>query len=338
MAKDAWWDNRTYRDYYEDVGKHALLTSKEEYDLLMRYRSCSLCKQIIPSYVILKYCPQCGEAIPDSSSRIYTCKTCEFKFDIQSTPTYCPICGCPRDNDAKHRLVEANLRFVVRRAKSLTNNPEYLSRLISAGNVGLMVAVDKFKVERQTRFLTYADWWVRKEMLDEIRNAGLVHIPTHRQKAFLKEQKLGAYVCKNCGLHTDHPDYDEFLPTCTDKVKGHNFSLPLFDSAAMTSPVSVNTTSLILVDGKENIESCVLDEHMAATVRSVLRGISIRERDRYIVMGYFNVPAGERKAEESKSLLQLASVSGITPERVRQIKEQVLKLFKKELLRQNVSV
>jgi RNA polymerase primary sigma factor len=335
MSTDAWWDNRTYKDYYDDVGKHGLLSPTEEHALLLRYRSCPLCKEVIPPFRILKYCPQCGEDIPKGASRIYTCKPCEFKFDLQSVPNHCPKCGSQRDLEAKHKLVEANLRFVVRRAKTLTTNPEYLSRLISAGNVGLMVAVDKFSLDRSTRFLTYADWWIRKEMLDEIRNSNLVHIPTHRQKVFLKEQKFGAYKCKNCGMHTEHPDYDEFLPRCA-KNKEHDFELPLYDSAAMTAPVSVDTPNLPLPDNKENVESCVLDEHMATTLRDILRHLNIRERDRFIVMGYFNVPEGARKAEEPKSLLQLSAVSGITPERVRQIKEQVLKLFKKELIRNNV--
>lgn len=335
MSTDAWWDNRTYKDYYDDVGKHGLLSPTEEHTLLMRYRSCPLCKEVIPPFVILKYCPQCGEDIPKGASRIYTCKPCEFKFDLQSVPNHCPNCGSQRDLEAKHRLVEANLRFVVRRAKTLTTNPEYLSRLISAGNVGLMVAVDKFSLDRSTRFLTYADWWIRKEMLDEIRNSNLVHIPTHRQKVFLKEQKFGMYKCKNCGMHTDHPHYDEFLTSCA-KNKEHDFELPIYDSAAMTAPVSVDTPNLSIPDNKENVETGVLDDHMATTLRDVLRQLNIRERDRFIVMGYFNVPEGARKAEEPKSLLQLSAVSGITPERVRQIKEQVLKLFKKELIRNNV--
>lgn len=337
MTTDAWWNNRTYKDYYDDVGKHRLLSSTEEYSLLMRYRSCSHCKQVIPPFVLLQYCPQCGDEIPKGSSRIYTCKSCEFKFDLQSVPNHCPQCGNARDIQAKHRLVEANLRFVVRRAKTLTTNPEYLSRLISAGNVGLMVAVDKFSIDRSTRFLTYADWWIRKEMLDEIRNSNLVHIPTHRQKVFLKEQKFGSYQCKHCKVHTDHPEYEEYLPKCKGKRKQHEFVLPLYDSAAMTTPVSVNAHTLVLPDNKETVEEFVTDENTASTLRDILRGLNIRERDRFIVMGYFNVPEGARKAEEPKSLHQLSAVSGITPERVRQIKEQVLKLFKKELVRNNVT-
>jgi len=200
-----------------------------------------------------------------------------------------------------------------------------------------MVAVDKFSLDRNTRFLTYADWWIRKEMLDEIRNAGLVHIPTHRQKAFLKEQKYGNYVCKHCGLYTDHPDYEEYLPKCTGKRKQHEFALPLYDPTAMASPVSVDSPTLVIPDQTGSVETEVIDDHMARTMRNILRSLNIRERDRYIVMGYFNIPEGARKAEESKSLLQLSAVSGITPERVRQIKEQVLKLFKRELVKNNVT-
>lgn len=331
MPTHNWWDSRTYQDYYTDVGKHALLTPDEELQLLKRYRSCNLCKRSIPQFITLERCPSCSEPIPRKAARIYTCKCCEHKFDIQAVPSHCPRCGNARDYAAKHRLVEANLRFVVRRARTMTANPEYLNRLISAGNVGLMLAVDKYNLKRGTRFLTYADWWIRKEMLDEIRNTNLVHIPTHRQKSIMQAQKHGQYSCKHCGITTDHPDYEAYLPPCRGVGKRHEFSQPQYDAATATTVLSVNTSDVTLPASPENVESNIIDNDMALTLRAVLRELNVRARDRYIVMGYFNAASGDRKAEEPKNLWQLSAITGVTPERVRQIKEQVLGVFKKEL-------
>jgi DNA-directed RNA polymerase sigma subunit (sigma70/sigma32) len=134
------------------------------------------------------------------------------------------------------------------------------------------------------------------------------------------------------GFRTDRPDSDNYFPKCK-KDKQHEFTLPLNnDSAVLNDALSLENLSL---QTSENIESNTIDSNMEKVLQQVLREVNLSERDRFIITGYFNVPCQDRKTEP-KSLHQLSTLTGITPERVRQIKEQTLSGLKKELKKQSV--
>jgi len=327
-----YFTDKIYQLYYDEVGKHPILSPTEERDLLLRYHNCSGCKRRLPSRIAVKNCPACGTVVPSHiSGKDYTCENCDHKFDTHMAPRICPYCGSPRDLEARQKLVESNLRFVIRRAKSITTKPEHLRKLVSAGNVGLMLAIDKFSLERQTRFLTYAEWWIRKEMFDEIHSSSFIHVPTHRQKSLRREQKEGKYICKHCGLRTDDPDSREHWTGCTDI--DHEFILPLNnDSAVLNDAVSLDDVTLV---DTSNVENLAIDSDAQEHLHAAIQDMTLSERDRFIIMGYFNVPLPDRKSEP-KSLHQLAALTGITPERVRQIKEETLKVLRKELKRRAI--
>jgi DNA-directed RNA polymerase sigma subunit (sigma70/sigma32) len=78
------------------------------------------------------------------------------------------------------------------------------------------------------------------------------------------------------------------------------------------------------------VDGITIDSNMEDLLREVLKNMTINERDRFILIGYFNVPGKDRQSDP-KNLHQLAALTGITPERVRQIKENVLKQLKKDL-------
>jgi len=332
MLSDFFTD-KVYDLYYQEVGKHPILSPKEERELLTRYHTCPLCNLNLPSTIRATNCPHCGAIAPDDTAkRVLSCTSCSRKFDTSIVPKRCPDCGSPRDMDARQRVVVANLRFVVRRAKSITTNPEHVKKLISAGNVGLMIAVDKFKLKQNTRFLTYAEWWIRKEMLDEIRASKLVHVPTHRQKSLRKNIKEGKYLCKHCGMRTDYPDEEESLPPCSESV--HEFELPLNNYAAvMHDALPLDNLS---IDSNQDVEEDVIELDTENLLRKTLRRMHLSERDLFIFMAYFGVPQNDRKTEP-KSLHQLAALTGITPERVRQIKEMKLKSIRSELKKNNIT-
>jgi len=331
---DDFFFNRVFTAYYEDVGKYKILTPDEEHALLLRYRTCSHCNEEIPQKVPASNCPHCSERAPipdeETTGRQHTCTSCGEKFDIMVTPKRCPLCGADRDTAARDQLIVSNLRFVMKTAKSFSRKPTHIQRLVSAGNVGLILAVDKYKLCKQTRFLTYAAWWIRKEMLDEINNLGLIHIPSHKQKSIRKEMKEGAYVCRHCDIRTHSPDHTSHLPPCVEEE--HEFVLP--DSSGTYHTITT-LDNLPLADA-QNVELDVVDDNSARILREIIREMPVSERDKYIVIQYYNVPQAERKSAQPKSLYQLASVARITPERVRQIKEKVLKDLRVELRRRSI--
>lgn len=332
-----YFEDRVYKRYYDEVGRHPIISSKEERKLLRRYHTCPHCKCQLPSKIQVNNCPSCGAVAPivkksKVSSRVNTCTSCMKKFDMFVPPAFCPRCGSDRDLEARELLIVSNLRFVVRRAKRFTTKLEHLRKLISAGNVGLMLAIDRFNVARNTRFLTYAEWWIRKEMLDEIHASSLIHVPTHRQKTLLKELQSGKYVCIHCGVRTTNKSDVENLPRCSEPE--HEFYIPLNNEAAvLQGALSVDDLSLGTTD---NVETTAIDDETELLLRNMLCTMGLGQRDLFIMMGYFNVPKADRKSEP-KTLPQLSRLTGITPERVRQIKEDNLALLKKELKKGDIT-
>lgn len=90
------------------------------------------------------------------------------------------------------RIVSGYLRFVIGKARDYTRDRDtLLQELVSAGNIGLMIALDKFDVERGFKFLTYASWWVRVEMNKVIHSRKQVHPSIHGRKQAQTEVEEG---------------------------------------------------------------------------------------------------------------------------------------------------
>lgn len=329
---DNFFDSRTFRTYYEDVGKHKVLTPKRERELLILYKSCPKCHKRLPHLVKRNNCPKCGSPTPKRViGKAITCTECNTRFDCFIPPVYCPLCGSTRDMVAREELIVTNLRFVVTTAKKLSKSPEIIQKLISAGNVGLLLALDKFDMARATRFLTYASWWIRKEMLDELHTSGIVHVPSHKQKAVKKNQKLGSYECVYCGARTDNP----LRTKCPSaKKRMHDFIAVNAEEITTMSCVVPIEEAMNRPESDDTIEDLTISNDNALLLRQVLNLMPIRVRDRFILLQYYNIAADDRKTDP-KTLPQLAATTGVTVERVRQIKVSVLKNLRRQLFDMN---
>lgn len=92
---------------------------------------------------------------------------------------------------ARDSLINANLRFVFKQAKKYSRrHPASFDDILSAGNEGLMVGVDKYKLETGNRLLTYCGWWVLQRILKEMSKLRLVALPIWKQQLAAKIARL----------------------------------------------------------------------------------------------------------------------------------------------------
>ncbi len=88
------------------------------------------------------------------------------------------------DEEAKNRILEANLRFVFDIAKKYTGRGVPIGELISDGNMGLIKAIDKFDPTKDVKFISYAIWWIKHEMLDAInKNKSTMFVKIEEENA-----------------------------------------------------------------------------------------------------------------------------------------------------------
>jgi RNA polymerase primary sigma factor len=174
------------------------------------------------------------------------------------------------------------------RTKGLNFDNEVLTSLISAGNVGLLVAADRFDTTRNTKFLTYAAWWVRERILEELDNQGVIRVPAHKQKALRAQRKHGG------GTDVEQPH------VTLDDVEA-------IDAAGHSD---------------QSLEKNLVNTYGLSLLRRALDALALRERDKYIVLAYY----GAR--EEPKNLKQISRRIDLSSERVRQIKKDTMAQIK----------
>lgn len=92
---------------------------------------------------------------------------------------------------ARTKLINANLRFVFKQAKNYSkNDPILFEDLISAGNEGLLVGIEKYNPSKKVRFLSYAGWWVIQRILKEMSKMRIVALPIWKQQLAARIMKF----------------------------------------------------------------------------------------------------------------------------------------------------
>ena len=223
------------------------------------------------------------------------------------------------DEQAREELAEANLLFVVTVAKNYRNRGMTFAELISAGNLGLMTAVDRFDATRGFKFISYAVWWIRQAIQQALaEDSRTVRLPLNRigllRKIARTRQQLGD---ANEGEPHDEEIADA-LDLSISEVREtllNGRRVVSLDDAAFDDDEDSTLLRRLADPGQEQPDVVITRSSGQKRLAAVLEGLD--EREHAIVKSYFGLDGSE-----PMTLEQIGDRMGLTRERIRQLKER----------------
>ncbi|MGQ9426748.1 RNA polymerase sigma factor RpoS [Gilvimarinus sp. F26214L] len=238
--------------------------------------------------------------------------------------------GC---DASRKRMIESNLRLVVKIARRYVNRGLALLDLIEEGNLGLIRAVEKFDPERGFRFSTYATWWIRQTIERAIMNqTRTIRLPIH----VVKELNVYLRAARELAQKLDHEPSPEDIAELLDKpVEDVKRMLGLNERVTSVDVPIGPSSDKVLVDTipDQNVSdpaALLQESDLSASIDDWL--LELTEKQREVVSRRFGL-----RGHEMSTLEEVGREIGLTRERVRQIQVEALRRLRDILEKQGLN-
>ncbi len=230
------------------------------------------------------------------------------------------------DLEAKQKLIQANLKLVItiaRKAIHMSGLP--IVDLIQEGNMGLMIAAEKFNYKLGYRFSTYAGWWVKQSMFKAIsEQSHCMKIPVYIQETLSKFSKVKSQMEQETNETVKTEDVAKKMNIAPDKIETF--------LSAYTKTISIEN-GMERGDGKElNVADILADDTSLISANVEYQGLkddiqnvlsNLKEREQEIVKMRYGLGDTERYTLE-----EIGNLYGVTKECIRQTEMRALKKMK----------
>ena len=267
----------------------------------------------------------------NESFKKYLKEVSKIKSFTPEEEALCAVKAANGDKKAKEELVTRNLKFVISVAKQYVTPQSPLEDLVNEGNLGLIMAADRFNPGEKVKFISYAVWWIRKLIIEHINKYNrMVRLPINKVTALSNLDKKIAELEQTKGYKVDihelsgelNSDEFEALEVLTTyRMDSLDRQLGNEDGDGTT------LIDLLSDDTFKSSDHLVTDDDYKT---NIVKGLeSLKERDRKIIIMLFGLDGGE-----PKTLQEVSDVFEMSREMVRQVKNKsLIKLSKNKNLK-----
>ena len=238
------------------------------------------------------------------------------------------------DEQAKEKLIQANLRLVVAIAKKAIHMSGIpMIDLIQEGNVGLMVAVEKFNYKLGYKFATYAGWWVKQAMFKAIsEQSHCMKIPVYIQETLSKYSKIKSGMEKESNAQVRVQDVAKKMNMDTNKIEtflsAYSKSISIESGLEKENGRDMNFAD-ILEDEKASVTRDVEFKNLQNDINMVVS--TLKEREQEVLRLSYGLGDGDRITLE-----EIGNLYGVTKECIRQTELRALKKLRSSNLSQEL--
>lgn len=237
------------------------------------------------------------------------------------------------DEKARARMIESNLRLVVKIAKDYSNYGVPIADLISEGNLGLMKAVEKFDPKKGGKLSTYASWWIKQSVKRALANQGkTVRLPIHLVDKLARIRRISALMAETLGRDPSDRELSEELG-----IPRHKLALIRQAAKGSRSLDAPNHHDQASTFGETLGDEQTPDPLEALSLKNNLNDLDLvldklNERESEII--------GSRFGLQGKRILTLEEIGrnfGVSRERIRQIQNVALAKMRESLSRKEAN-